>query len=52
MILLVVEKDRLVMSFHLVDNIFYKRVYDKLLGAEVEVYKRKVMKVLPRFKEV
>lgn len=52
MILLVVQKDRLVMSLHLVDGIFYKRVYDIELGAEVDFYKHKLLEELPKFEEV
>lgn len=51
-ILLVVQKDRCVMSLHLVGNDFYKRVYDTELEAEVDFRKRKMLEPLPKFGEV
>jgi len=52
MILLVVQRDRLVMSLHVVKGIFYKRVYDTELQAEVELQKINILEPLPKFGEV
>ena len=52
MILLVVQRDRLVMSLHKVGNKFYKRIYDTKLEAEVDFHKRNILEQLPSFPEV
>ena len=52
MILLVVQRDRLVMSLHVVKGIFYKRVYDTELQAEVDMQKINILEPLPKFGEV
>lgn len=52
MILLIVKRDRLVMSLHKIGHLFYKRIYDTKLQAEVEIHKRNILQPLPAFGEV
>ena len=43
MILLVVQRERLVMNLQIKGDHFYKRVYDTELQAEVELHKRGIV---------